>query len=238
MNQATLKKPTPTAGPPEDIDASDLWLALTTLPRPHRIVPMPRNIPGTDQPVGELAMWPLSQEEHHESNAFAEATVKGLLKESAKKDEANLGYQNLFANELAVQQLWRACRNPKNLERPAFPSPKAMRMRVTSDEIGVLYNHFLTTQVELGPIVTRLEEDEYEAWVRRLAEGGQAFPFDSLSWDLRTILVRTMASQLVAYWTVTSSAGSPPAGDTSSSDEARPSDSNVSAPPSDISAED
>jgi hypothetical protein len=213
------------AGPPEDVNASDLWLALTALPRPHRIVPMPRNLPGTDIPVGELAMWPLTQEEHHESNAMAEDFVKKLLKETAKKDEANFGYANLFQNEIAVQQLWRACRDPKNLDRPAFPSPKALRHRVTSDEVGVLYNHFLTTQVELGPIVTRLDDAEYEGWVRKLAEGGKAFPFDLLSWDLRTTLVRTMASQLVASWTATSSAGSPPESDTTSSGEPPQSDS-------------
>lgn len=229
MNRPSVLKPS--AAPPEDVDASDLWLALQTLPRPHRIVPMPRNLPGTDIPVGEIAMWPLSQEEHHESNAFAEAYVKTLMKDAAKKDEANFGYTSLFQNEIAVQHLWRACRDPKNLDRPAFPSPKALRLKVTSDEVGVLYNHFLTTQVELGPIVSTLDEDEYEAWVRRLAEGGKAFPFDSLSWDLRTTLVRSMASQLVDFWTATSSAGSPPDDATSKSEDTSSSESSESTPP-------
>lgn len=194
---------------------------------------MPRNMPGTDIPVGELAMWPLSQEEHHAANAAAEAHVKTLIKDAAKKDEANFGYVSLFQNEIAVQQLWRACRDPKNLDRPAFPSPKMLRHKVTSDEVGVLYNHFLTTQSELGPIVSRLDEAEYEAWVRKLAEGGKAFPFDSLSWDLRTTLVRTMASQLVGFWTATSSVGSPPDSDTTNSGEPSspaPSESESSAP--------
>ncbi len=230
MSDPTAQKK-PFMGPPEDVEASDLWIALTALPRPHRIVPMPRNMPGTNEPVGELAMWPLSQEEHHMSNAAAEETVKRMLKETPKKDDANFGYKNLFENEIAVQQLWRACRDPKNLERPAFPSPKALRLNVTADEIGVLYNHFLTTQVELGPIVTRLEEDEFEAWVRRLADGGKSSPFDSLSWDLRTTLVRTMASRLVDSWTATSSAGSPPEDDTSISEEKNSNDSNESGPP-------
>ena len=72
---------------------------------------------------------------------------------------------------------------------------------------------------------------EYEAWVRRLAEGGKAFPFDSLSWDLRTTLVRSMASQLVDYWTAISSAGSPPGADTSKSASTSSSESSESTPP-------
>lgn len=213
----------PSKAPPEQIEASELWLALTAIPRPHRLVPLPRNLPGTDVPVGDVAVWPLSQEEHHMSTVAADAEVRKLMKDLPKKDEASIGYQNLHANEIAVQQLWRALRDPKDVSKPLAPSPKALRLMLTADEIGVMYNHFLTAQAELGPIVVRLSEDEFEAWVRRLAEGGAAFPFDLLSWDLRTTLVRSMASRLVDFWTATSSAGSPLDDTTSTSPSERPS---------------
>jgi hypothetical protein len=193
----------------EDEEASDLWLALKVIPRPHRKVPFPRNLPGTKEPVGEVPIWPLTHGELLEANAAADARVKTLFKDG-KKDELNLGYNNSFANELAVQQLWRACRNPSDLQRPAFPSPKAMSLHMTSDEIGVLYNHFLTVQSEVGPITAYMSDEEYESWVRRIAEGGNADPFDSLSWDLQRTLVVALASQLYSFWTATSSAGSPP----------------------------
>lgn len=228
-------------GPPEDIDASDLWLALQALPRPVRNVPIPRKLPGTDVAVGEVAIWPLSQDEHHQANAAADRFTKELLKDPQKKDEANIGYTNLFANELAVQQLWRACRDPNKLERHAFPSPKALRLTLTNDEVGVLYNHFLTAQSELGPIIATMDEEEYEAWVRRLAEGGKAFPFDLLSWDLRIHLVRTMARQIVDSWTATSSAGAQPGESTSTSsndDASQPSTSSDSETSSDGSSSD
>lgn len=199
---------TESAAEPASEDASDLWLMLTQIPRPHRNVPLPRNLPGSKEPVGEVPVWPLTHGELLESNAAADARVRAMFKE-AKKDELNLGYNNSFANELAVQQLWRACRNPKDLNRPAFPSPRAMSLQLTGDEIGVLYNHFLTVQSEIGPITARMTDEEYESWVRRIAEGGKADPFDSLSWDLQRTLVVSMASQLASYWTVTSSAGSP-----------------------------
>lgn len=193
-----------------EADASELWMLLTSIPRPHRNVPMPRNLPGTKEPVGEVPVWPLTQGELIESNAAADQACRELFKNGTKKDDLNLGYSTSFANEVAVQQLWRACRDPKDLCKPAFPSPKLMKLKLTSDEIGVLYNHYLTVQSELGPITAHMTDEEYEAWVRRIAEGGNADPFDSLSWDLQRTLVVSMASQLASYWTATSSAGSPP----------------------------
>lgn len=202
--QAKAAKP---AEEPKE-EGSELWLMLTTIPRPHRKVPLPRNLPGTKEPVGEVPIWPLTQAELLESNAAAEQHLKTLFKDEQKKDALNLGYNHSFANELAVQHLWRACRDPNDLHKPAFPSPKAMRLQFTGDEVGVLYNHFLTVQSEIGPITARMSDEEYEAFVRRIAEDGNADPFDSCSWDLQRTLVVSMASQLASFWTATSSAGS------------------------------
>lgn len=193
--------------PKEEI-GSEIWTLLTQVPRPTRKVPLPRKLPGTNEPVGEVPIWPLTHSELIESNAAAEQRMRTFFKDENKKDELNLGYQHSFANELAVQHLWRACRDPNDVLKPAFPSPKAMSLQLTGDEIGVLYNHYLTVQSEVGPITSMMSDEEYEAWVRRIAEAGNADPFDSCSWDLQRILVVTMASHLAAYWTDTSSAGS------------------------------
>lgn len=192
----------------EEEQGSDLWHLLLSVPRPKRNVPLPRNLPGTDVSIGDVAIWPLTHGELIESNAAAEQRIKSLFKDEQKKDELNLGYNHSFANELAVQHLWRACRDPNNTEKPAFPSPKAMSLKLTGDEIGVLYNSFLVVQSELGPITATMSDEEYEAWVRRIAESGSADPFVSLSLDLQMTLVRSMACQLFDYWTATSSPGS------------------------------
>jgi hypothetical protein len=191
-------------------EGSNLWMMLTQIPRPYRNVPFPRNLPGTKESVGEVAIWPLTHGELIEANAQADQRVKALFSEGQKKDDLNLGYNHSFANELAVQQLWRACRDPNDLTKPAFPSPKAMSLKLTGDEIGVLYNHFLTTQAEVGPITARMSDEEYEAWVRRIAEAGEEDPTASLSLELRMTLLRIMASQLVEFWTATCSPGSAP----------------------------
>lgn len=200
---------------PKEESGSEIWHLLTAIPRPSRKVALPRNLPGTNEPVGEVPIWPLTHGELIESNAAAEQRMRTLFKDENKKDELNLGYQHSFANELAVQHLWRACRDPNDLSKPAFPSPKAMSVQFTGDEIGVLYNHYLTVQSEIGPITSAMSDDEYEAWVRRIAEAGSADPFDSLSWDLQRTLVLGMAQQLASYWTAISSVGSQPDDDSS-----------------------
>lgn len=194
----------------KELDASDLWLALTALPRPHKLVPFPRNLPGTNTPVGEIAIWPLTQEEQMAANAEADRFTKKLLKDPQQKDQANLGYHHTYSNEVAVQVLFRACRDAKNLERAAFPSPTLMRQRLSTDEIGVLFNQYCTVASEIGPIVAYMSKEERESMIVRLADGGSAFPFDSLSWEQQRDLVSFMASQLLSCWTAMCSLGSPP----------------------------
>lgn len=195
---------------PKDEGGSQIWQLLTAIPRPTRKVPLPRNLPGTRETIGEIPVWPLTHGELIESNAAAEQRMRTLFKDENKKDELNLGYQHSFANELAVQHLWRACRDPNDLNKPAFPSPKAMSIQFTGDEIGVLYNHFLTVQCEVGPIISTMSDEEYEAIVLRIAESGRADPFDGLSVDLQKTLVISLARDLASYWISSYSLGSEP----------------------------
>lgn len=204
------------AGPPENIEASDLWQAITAVPRPTRVVDVPRKRED-GQPVGQIAMWPLSQNEQMETNAAAERFTKESLKASQKRDEENLGYHHTYANETAVQTLYRACRCVADVTKPAFPSPKALRMTFTGDEVGVLYNTYLTVQAELGPLLTTMTVEEMEAWIVKLAAGSTTLPFELLSWDSQRALVHFMAISLTALWTSKSSPGSAPDESTSES---------------------
>lgn len=200
-----------------DLEPSELWKALTSVPRPTRIVDLPRSYPDdfpdrekAGKAVGQIAIWPLTQEELMICNAEADRFTKALLKDPQKRDETNLGYDHTFGNDNAIQILFRACRDAKDLKRGAFPSTKMMRQELTADEVGALFNMYLTVQVEVGPIVHRLSVDEMEALVRRIEEGGSAFPFNLLSLETQMSLLHFMASELVTYWTGTSSVGSPP----------------------------
>lgn len=195
---------------PPDMDPSELWLALTQMPRPHRRVDLPRCIPGTKTPIGEVLIQVLTQEEQMAVNAEADRFTKKLLQDPQKRDEANLGYQHTFSNEVALQILYRVCRDVNDVNRPAFPSPKLMRQFLTADEVGVMFQQYMVVQLELGPIVADMSDEEMEAWIRRIASGGSAFPFVSLSPEQQTRLVLFMASRLCSLWTAMSSAGLPP----------------------------
>lgn len=195
-------------GPPTDIPASELWSLITATPRPHRAVAFPRkDIAGL--PLGDVAMVVLTLEEQQICAAEAERYAKAILKEAAGQT-AGTGYQAIYENEASIQLLYRACRDVNNLEKHAFPSPGLMRKHLTGDELAVLLRAYLMTQSELGPIVAHFEPDEQEAWIRRLAEGGEAFPTASLSPAHLERLLISMASQLVSFWTDTASPGSPP----------------------------
>ena len=199
-----------TAPQREPMALDDLWIALTTIPRPTREIPFPRCYPGTETPVGSVLMWPLTQEEQMAANGEADRWTKKLLHDVQKKDEQNLGYQHTYTNEVAIQVLVRACRSMKDSARPAFPSANQMREAFTTDEIGVLFSEYCTVQVELGPIRAHMSKEESDALIVRLAQGGSTFPLDLLSLEQQRSQVLSMASQLVSCWTAMSSAGLQP----------------------------
>lgn len=197
------------AFPPKDVSASDLFQKLTSAERPHRITDIPRKGPD-GQPVAQVALVVLTQEEMNSAAAEAERRTRKLLgADVPKKEEAQAGYSDVYNNLAAVEILFRACRQVDDTKRNAFRTPQEIQTALTSDEVGVLFHAYLTVQQELGPIVARMDEDEINAWVRVLAEGGTADPLGLLSWGALTTLVSSMASRLHALQTASSSPGSP-----------------------------
>lgn len=190
--------------PPNDVPAGALWIALQEMPRPTRTVAFPRNKPdGT--PVGELAIWVLTQEEQMICSAAAEKFAKGKVKDGKRDD---LGYATIYANASCVEILFRCCREVDNLKRSAFPSPELIRQTLTADECGRLFEHYLSVQLELGPIVADLTKEELDAWIVRLGEGGlAASPFVLLSPEMQKVLAHTMAVQIAIYRKALTSAG-------------------------------
>lgn len=154
--------------------------------------------------------------------AAAEDFARKHIKDG-KKDE--LGYERLFTDAICVELLFRACRDENNPEQTTFPTPKHIREALTTEECGRLFEHYLTVQLELGPLVVTMSDDEMEAWIDRLAEGGSSFPFDLLSSELQKIVLLHMAFQLRSSRMDTSSAGSPP-------EEMKPNELDSENPPS------
>lgn len=190
------------SGPPKDIPAADLWAKLQARPRPSKLI----DFPGAEG-LGQFAIWVLTQEERMSSITAAEKKAKLHLKDGKRDD---IGYESLYSDALCIEILSRACRDSEDLTRPLFPSPKLLQEKLTTEELAVLFQQYLTVQLELGPIISQLTEAEMNAWVERLVEGGSAFPFEVLTWETQRILLLFMARQVASLRTASTSAGSLP----------------------------
>ncbi len=192
--------------PPDDLTPQELWASLTAMPRPTRLVDYPRINPATEKPVGQVAMWILTQQEHMRAGIAAEKLVRTELAD-AKKGES-IGYEVAYANASAVEVLVRSCRKATSLKEPAFPSPLDLRNVATTDEISVLFQNYLDLAGQVGPIVGALTKEQADAWVDRLVEGGSRDPLGSCSSDVLRTLLRTSVARLRMSPTASSSAGS------------------------------
>lgn len=153
----------------------------------------------------------LTEEELENANVEAEKYARQKLKEfMPHKDESSYGYDSLFNNELSVQLLARAMYQVDEPSKLFCPSPKALRSELTQDEVGMLMRVLLITQAELGPIVSRLTEEEMEGWIKRLVEGASGHPLAQLSSEALTELIMHMAHRLSRSSTDTSLPGSQP----------------------------
>src|SRR6185312_2958185 len=142
-------------GPPTDVTASELWARLTQRPRPHKVVPFPVR-PGEESP-GSLRLQILTEGELHQCRAGASAFAREATKSAPIGD---LGYDEIYRNELMVQLMAIAARDVNAPALPAFPSAEAARGKLVSDEYAVLYQHYLLLKVESGPIIAEMTEAE------------------------------------------------------------------------------
>lgn len=191
------------------MSASELWLRLQEMPRPSRIVDFPRKGPDGDF-LGKIRIWVLTQEEQMICASAAEKFAKERLKDGKRDD---LGYETVYANASVVEVLYRTCRDAEEPSRPFFPTPQAIRQTLTADECGRLFEAYLSVELELGPVVAKLEPVELDAWIDRIAEGGLAAgPFDSASRDMQKVLAFSMAYLIRELRKDKSSVGSQPEG--------------------------
>lgn len=189
------------------IAPSQLWIEMSTMPRPHRIVDFPRRNPATGEPIGQVAIWPLTQQEQIQSAVAAEKVLAERFKGIEK--ERSIGYDAAYSNTVVVEILFRACRDTKNLDLPAFPSAHDLRTAITPDESAVLFEAYLAMTTEVGPIISALSKGDVDGWIDRLRIGGQQIdPLDSCSSGMLRVLARALVDRLGSSTTQPSSAGS------------------------------
>ncbi len=191
------------SGPPKNVEPSALWVKLTERPRPMKFI----DFPSKGGSPGKLALRILTESELHVCRANATNTAKELL--GGESRSGDMGYEDIYRNELAVQLVTVGCRAAEYPDGmiPAFPSAKDARKKLTSDEFAVLAMAYKAFQVESGPILSELTKDEMEAWIKLLQEGGSRVPLAHLSGEAQTDLIMFLVSMLPTSQTASGSAG-------------------------------
>lgn len=191
--------------------ASELWTNLEQRPRPTVTIPFP--VPEGEKSPGELSFWVLTDSELMRARATADTAAKKVLLGDIKPGD--IGYQDIYNSECAVQILMEAARDPRDVRVPIFPTADRLRKKLTSDEISALVTSYGEFRRSRGPFLVELGDGELEAWTTVLMEGAGRVPLASLSGEARIDLILYLVSRLRGLPTGTSSAGSPP-GDSSS----------------------
>lgn len=226
-------------GPP-DLPPGELLTALTTQPRPYKIVPFPRRDPMTKEAIGDIAIWPCIQRELMEARAAADAYAKRLFRKDDKprEGETNLGYEGIFKDALTVELLVRACRQPKDLKSAAFPTAQIFRDHVTANEAAVLTRLYLQIERDVGPLVDLMTNEEMDAWIKRLQEDGTRHPLAFLSTEQMEDLLMYSVSRPATSPTGSTSSGSPQGdGSTDSEADGPPAVDVAEPPPADLSVQ-
>ena len=187
---------------------SELWTQIIVMPRPHRTVDFPR-LGENGEPVGQITMQVLTQEEQITASIESERFTRKHLKEMPKSSEPHRGYDDTYNNQAACELLFRACRRADDVTKPFFPSPAAIRQNLTPDEVGVLVRSYYIVQDEVGPIIASMSEEEVTAWIKRLGDGGSAVPLAFISPEQQSRLALSMALRLYTSATGISSPGLP-----------------------------
>lgn len=226
------KKPAPRAeqhsavtghGPPEDVPATELAAALQVMPFPHKVVDYPRKIPGTESPIGKLAIIPATILQKVHAQAAAHLFAKKVLADPEKaaadqevrisaEEVVSEGYQGIYKTAVSIELLFRTCRVHDKLGESVFPGARWMRKYMTDDEVGVLISKWLRVQLEIGPIVHMMSDAECDLWIEKLIEGGSSDPLGSLASDAKTDLILRLASLLRKSRTDRTSSGEPRGG--------------------------
>ena len=197
------------SGPPKGVDASDLWSKLATRERASTLV----DYPGKDESPGQVRIRVLTVTEMQECRTAAEKEAKKML--GTETRAGDLGYEDIYRNEIVVQVICKACRQVEDTRAPAFPSAKLARDKLTEDDFAVLFEAYKSWKAEAGPIVSEMTEETLDAWLRVLQEGASRVPFSQLSSAALIDLILHLAARLPKSQTDSGSLGSPPEKSTS-----------------------
>ncbi len=181
--------------PPEDVEPTELWLKLCEA-LPSEVVDFPRkNKDG--KPIGKIRIQVLRMEDHNKARMRATKALKETAKDSGiredfdKNEMESDAIREVLGDLIAHELLCMACFSDKEsgivdsegnpVYAKVFATPYHIRSKLTADETLVLFNAYRLVQYKYGPLEKYVDSDEdLEAWIQRLKEGGSAFPLSVL----------------------------------------------------------
>lgn len=184
--------------PPSDVPASELWLKLCESPRPSEVIDFPRK-DAMGRPLGKLRIQVLNMEDHDEARIRARFALKD--RKLTDDDLNDLTIKEVYADRVARELLAIACTAVEPIKGSdkhgkVFPGADDIGKKLTADEINTLFTAYLMVQNKYGPYEGNIQgADELNAWIKRLAEGGSAFPLAQRSWHQLVGLTMSLAER-------------------------------------------
>jgi len=160
-------------GPPKEVDPTDLWLRMSSLPRPTGA---PTTIRARGADIGTVRFWVLSDLEVKRVQSEARRTVE------ADAAPGSVAFAEMHSAILAAHIIALAARRDGAIEAPAFQSADTVASSFTTDELQAQCNKYLAFRSTAGPSLSELTPAEMDAWVDKLAEGAQRLALNAVQW--------------------------------------------------------
>ncbi len=186
--------------PPNDMEPSELFAKLMETPAPSEVIDFPRkNADG--QSAGRVRIMVLAHDRHQEAQIKVHRHFKE--KKYTADEMRTTTLEEVIGDAVAKELIALACFS-ENIIPGTDHSPRYARIfrngddvgKITADEIKVLFNAYMMVQYKYSPYAGAVDGDDHlNAWIKRLAEGGSAFPLAQCSWHQLIELVMLLASR-------------------------------------------
>lgn len=188
------------AFPDRDIPADELFLKMLERPAPSEIVEFPR------KGVGNVRVFVLPLEVHTQARLAGKRRFQDQLKKggqaSALGQTADAGLEaEVLADLVACEVIALAYYTEKPFAETEH-GPQYKRLfasgadveKLSADEVAILFAYYTATKRKYGPNEASFEsDDEVNAWIKRLEDGGSGFPLYQLESHQQVDLIQRLA---------------------------------------------
>jgi hypothetical protein len=196
-------------GPPKKVDASELFLKLMEAPRPSEVVDFPR-LDRDGKPLFQIRIQVLRMDEHDQARIIAQQKLKA--RRIANEDLNSAAIKEVLGDAVAKELIAMACLTVDPMEGSDPPVyGRVFRDgedvgKLSADEVLVLFNAYQLVQHKYGPFERTITgPEDIDAWIKRLAEGGDAFPLSSLALPALADLTWSLAVRTYSLYQILAS---------------------------------